>query len=124
MPLIKHSFHILVTDTNLNVRNLLKRELIQDGHTIYLAKNEKEAQGYIYGENQLDIIILDPELPDCYGQPLLDQIQDRTPPVKIIIHTFAEFFNGMNVDENVHFVEKNAGSIAPLKDRIQSFGKD
>ena len=123
MPLMRQSFHILVTDTNLHVRNLLKRELEQDGHTIYLAKNEKEAQGYIYGDNLLDIIILDPELPDCYGQPLLDQIQDRIPPIKIIIHTFAEFFNEMNVDDNVHFVEKSAVSIAPLKKRIQSFGK-
>lgn len=117
------SFHILVTDINLHVRNLLKRELEQDGHTIYMAKNKKEAQGYIYGDNQLDIIILDPELPNCYGQPLIDQIQDRVPPVKIIIHTFAEFFNEMNVDENVHFVEKSAVSIAPLKKIIQSFGK-
>lgn len=123
MPLMRLSFHILVTDINLHVRNLLKRELEQDGHTIYMAKNKKEAQGYIYGDNQLDIIILDPELPNCYGQPLIDQIQDRVPPVKIIIHTFAEFFNEMNVDENVHFVEKSAVSIAPLKKIIQSFGK-
>ena len=122
MPLMKHPLQILVTDTNLHVRNLLKRELAQEGYTIYLAKNQKEAQGYIYGDIQLDIIILDPELPECYGQPLLDQIQERIPGVKIIIHTFAEFFNEMNVDENVHFVEKSAVSIAPLKKRIRSFG--
>ena len=101
----------------------MKRELEQDGHTIYLAKNKKEAQVYIYGDNRLDIVILDPELPDCYGHPLLGQIQARVPPIKVIIHTFAEFFNGMNVDKNVYFVEKSAVSIAPLKRRILSFGK-
>lgn len=123
MPLMKQPIHILVTDTNLHVRTLLKRELEQDGHIIYLAKNKKEAQVYIYGDNLLDIVILDPELPDCYGQPLLAQILGRVPPVKIIIHTFAEFFNGMIVHDNVHFVEKSAVSIAPLKSRIQSFEK-
>ncbi|MDY0221274.1 MAG: response regulator [Desulfobacterium sp.] len=120
---MRQPFHILVTDTNLHVRTLLKRELEQDGHTIYLAKNKKEAQVYIYGDNRLDIVILDPELPDCYGHPLLGQIQARVPPIKVIIHTFAEFFNGMNVDKNVYFVEKSAVSIAPLKRRILSFGK-
>ncbi|ACN17078.1 response regulator receiver protein [Desulforapulum autotrophicum HRM2] len=117
-------FHILVTDTNLHVRSLLKRELEQDGHTIYMAKNKKEAHGYIYGSNQLDIIVLDPELPDFFGQSLLDEIQDRIPPVKIIIHTFAEFFNEMNVDENIYFVEKSANSIAPMKKKIESFGRN
>lgn len=120
---MKPSFHILVTDTNLHVRTLLKRELEQDGHIIYLAKNKKEAQVYIHGDNRLDIVILDPELPDCYGHPLLGQIKERIPPVKIIIHTFAEFFNGMSFDENVYCVEKSAVSIAPLKRRILSFDK-
>jgi CheY-like chemotaxis protein len=96
--------------------------LEQDGHTIYVANTKKEAHGYIYGSNRLDIIILDPELPDFFGQSLLDQIQDRIPPVKIIIHTFAEFFNEMHVDEDVYFVEKSAKSIAPMKKKIESFG--
>lgn len=111
-------FHILVTDTNLHVRNLLKRELQQDGHTIYMAKNKKEVHDHIHGTNKLDIIILDPEVPDLLDKSLLDEIHDRVPQVKIIIHTFIEFFNDLGLDENIHFVEKSAISIGPLKKEI------
>ncbi|MBI9089984.1 MAG: response regulator [Desulfobacterium sp.] len=114
-------FHILVTDTNHHVRTLLKRELQQEGNIIYTASNKKQAHNYIYGPNHLDIIILDPELPDFFGRSLLKQILDRVPPVHIIIHTFKEFFNELPLDENIHLVEKSAVSIAPLKQMIASF---
>jgi len=116
-------FHILVTDTNLHVRNLLKRELQQDGHTIYMAKNKKEVHDHIHGPNKLDIIILDPEVPDLLEQSLLNQIQERAPKVKIIIHTFIEFFNDLELDANIHFVEKSAISIGPLKKEIAQGSK-
>lgn len=116
--------HILVTDTNLHVRNLLKRELQKDGHIVYLAKNKKEAHCYIYGSNKLDIIILDPELPDFFGQSFLEEIQNKIPPIKIIIHTFMEFFNDLKLDDRIHFVEKTAVSIGPLKKEIRAWVND
>ena len=114
-------FHILVTDTNHHVRTLLKRELKQEGDIIYTASNKQEAHKYLYGPNHLDIIILDPELPDFFGRSLLKEILDRIPPVQIIVHTFKEFFNELPLDENIHLVEKSAVSIAPLKQMISSF---
>jgi len=123
MQAMMKPFHILVTDTNLHVRNLLKRELQQDGHTIYMAKNKKEVHDHIHGTNKLDIIILDPEVPDLLDKSLLDEIHDRVPKVKIIIHTFIEFFNDLGLDENIHFVEKSAISIGPLKKEIAAGSK-
>lgn len=85
---------------------------------MYTAKNTIEAEKYIYGANQLDMVILDPEIPALFEQSLFKEVQDRLPPVPVIIHTYKEFFNDMLKDDNVYFVEKNACSIEPLKETI------
>ena len=110
--------HILITDHNHNVQDFLTRELKKEGCVIYNAENTIEAQRYIYGSNQLDIVILDPELPDLFGQPLLDEVQDRLPPVPVIVHTYKELFDELTKDDNIYFVEKNARSIKLLKEKI------
>jgi DNA-binding NtrC family response regulator len=110
--------HILITDLNHNVQDFLTREFKKEGCVIYNAENTIEAQKYIYGANQLDIVILDPELPDLFEQPLLEEIQDRLPPVPVIVHTYKELFDDMTKDDNIYFVEKNARSIKLLKEKI------
>ncbi|MCK5311343.1 MAG: response regulator [Desulfobacteraceae bacterium] len=110
--------HILITDLNHNVQDFLTRELKKEGCIVYNAENTIEAQKYIYGSNRLDIVILDPELPDLFEQPLLDEVQDRLPPVPVIIHTYKEIFDDMIKDDNIYFVEKNARSIKLLKEKI------
>lgn len=110
--------HILITDLNHNVQDFLTRELEKEGCIIYTAENTIDAQRYIYGSNKLDIIILDPELPDLFEQPLFEDIQDRLPPVPVIVHTYKELFDDMIKDDNVYFVEKNAVSIKLLKEKI------
>ena len=110
--------HILITDLNHNVKNFLTRELEKEGCVIYTAENAIDAQKYIYGANQLDIVILDPELPDLFGQPLLYEVQDRLPPVPVIVHAYKELFDDLKKDDNMYFVEKNAKSIKLLKEKI------
>ena len=110
--------HILITDLNHNVKNFLTRELKKEGCVIYTAENAIDAQKYIYGSNQLDIVVLDPELPNLFGQPLLDEVQDRLPPVPVIVHTYRELFDDLTKEDNMYFVEKNAKSIKLLKEKI------
>lgn len=111
--------HILVTDVNSHVRDLLKREFQQDGYTVYLAKNGAEARQVLFGPDPLDLIVLDPELPAVPGRSLLRLIQDRIPPVRVIVHTYPEFADVLEEGSNVEFVEKSAASIRPLRDMIR-----
>lgn len=110
--------HILVTDINHHVRALLKREFQKEGHTVYLAKNGNEAKQIVFGPNPLDLIILDPELPELSGRSLFTDVLNRIPPVQVIVHTYEEFFSVLAAGRNIHFVEKNAASIGPLLEKI------
>jgi len=113
-----NSLHILVTDFNHNLRNFLKRELTREGFVVYTAKSSKEAQNYIYGPNPLDLVIFDPQLKDLMGLSLFKSIQDRIPPVPVIVHTYRDFFSDLAKEENVYCVEKNTWSLEPLKNKI------
>lgn len=112
MPL---PLHILVTDVNHHVRDFLKREFQKEGYTVYLARNGDEARHVMCGSGPLDLIVLDPELPVVSGPPLLRLIRERNPGVQVIVHTYPEFAGSLEQGEAVHFVEKSAASIGPLK---------
>ncbi|MFH1154019.1 MAG: response regulator [Pseudomonadota bacterium] len=111
--------HILVTDVNHHVRDLLKREFQKEGYTVYLAKNGDEAQRVLSGPDPLDFVVLDPELPGESGSLLLRLIQDASPRVQIIVHTYPEFAGTLKPCPNVCFVEKSAASIGPIKEVIR-----
>jgi len=117
--------HILVTDINHHVRNLLQRELTKAGHIIYTAGNRKEAYEAVSGGKPLDLIILDPELFEIFGELFFMEFRDRMPKVPIILHTFSEFltenqfFPDIKTNEQILFVEKNEQSIHNIKKIIQ-----
>ncbi len=116
----KNKFAILITDRNRHVREYIKRELINEGYEVYLAKNGDEVKNLIYSPIPLDLLILDPELPSISDRELYKEIQDRVPPLPIIIHAFADFEFPKNLEQILIFqVEKKSGSIEPLKKAIQ-----
>lgn len=113
--------HILVTDLNHHVRNLLQRELTKAGHFIYTACNRKEVYEALSGRNPLDLIILDPELLEIFGESLFRKFQEKIPQATIIFHTFSEFYPDIGSEESILFVEKNEKSIHSLKKIVQEY---
>lgn len=113
--------HILVTDLNHHVRNLLQRELTKAGHIIYTACNRREAREALSGKNPLDLIIFDPEVCEIFGEPLFMEFKERMPQVAIVFHTFSEFYPEIDQDELVSFVEKNEQSIHSLKKIVHHY---
>jgi DNA-binding NtrC family response regulator len=115
-----HPFHILVTDINHNVRNLLKRELEKEGYSVRCVGKGIDAYHSICDAVQVDLVILDPELLYPYGHSLFTAILEKNPSLQIIIHSYHEFTNGLKPRANVHIIEKNATSINSLKEKIRT----
>lgn len=113
--------HILVTDLNHHVRNLLQRELTKEGHIIYTASSRKEANEALSGSQSLDLIILDPEVSERFGESLFARFRELLPDITIIFHTFSEFLPDIDKEESILFVEKNEKSIYFLKKIIQEY---
>lgn len=114
--------NILVTDINPHVRNLLKREFTARGHTVRTAKNVAELLRSLYFYDDLDIIVLDPELPDLMDKSLFKKLKSGKSgtPVRIIVHSYKEFFKEWEKEGYFSFVEKNAVSIWPLHEKINA----
>ncbi|MBF0379138.1 MAG: response regulator [Desulfamplus sp.] len=113
--------HILITDLNHHVRNLLQRELAKAGHIIYTAGNKKEADEAISGKKPLDLIILDPELFEIFGESFFRALNDKMAKTKIIIHAFSDATPDISKEANIRFVEKNEKSIHSLIKIIQEY---
>ena len=116
------SLHIMVTDINHHVRDLLKRELEKEGHAVVTVGNSIEAFHRICDSTAVDLLILDPELLYPYGHSLFACLTDNNPKLKIIVHAYSEFTSGFCSSGNVHFVEKSADSINTLRATIRALG--
>lgn len=110
------SFHILVTDTNHHVRDLLKRELEQDGYTVHSIKAAVTAWEYICSKAPLDLIILDPELfYPCDRKFVQEMLHHRDGSLDIIIHTYEDSLLDLKRGQHIHLVEKNAQSAESIR---------
>ncbi len=77
--------NILVVDDEQSILDIIQAYLTADGHTVYLAKNGKEAFEE-YEQRIIDFMILDIMLPDYSGWEICEQIR-RTSDVPIILLT-------------------------------------
>lgn len=114
------SFHILVTDINLHVRNFLQRELEKEGYTVHTVKTGSMALERIFGFSALDLIILDPEIFPAIDQAFIEEIVRQKSSLQIIIHTYADSIGEIKAGNNLYFVEKGGQSIGVLKSVIRA----
>ena len=109
-------FTILIADRNPHVRKYLKREMGAVGYRVRLAENGREVLKWSYAPDPLDLLILDPDLPDMDGSILLARLSDRIPALPMIIHAFlSDEEMPANIGGEVAFVEKKGNSIEYLK---------
>ncbi len=115
------SFHVLVTDCNHHVGNLLQRELEKEGYTVYLPKSGNSAFAYLCSSARIDLIILDPQLFYPCDKVLISRILRHHPDMRIIIHSYKDILRTLQADQSIRRIEKNAESIGSLKNCVQSF---
>ena len=116
--------HILIADRNPHVRRFLKRELEAEGYRIRLAESGIEVLKWAFRPDPLDLIILDPDLPDMGAGQLMDKLKDRIPPIKVVIHAFLSDYaaphDTLSADA---FIEKGGNSIESLKKVIHDLNR-
>jgi CheY-like chemotaxis protein len=108
--------HILIADRNPHVRRFLKRELEAEGYRIRLAESGVEVLKWAFHPDPLDLIILDPDLPDTVAGQLMDKLKDRIPPIKVVIHAFLSDYAAPHDKLSANaFIEKGGNSSEALK---------
>ena len=123
---MKQEVYILIADRNPHVREFIKREMMADGYRVRLAENGRQLLKWIYHNERLDLLIVDPDLPDIDVSSLLTKLQDRIPFLPVVVHTFlSDYSDHLDVLQSFPFVEKKGSSIEHLKkvvfDILQKF---
>ena len=119
---MEKKFTILIADRNLHVRNLLKREMVAEGYGVTLAENGRDVLKWSYDSSPLDLLILDPDLPDIDESALFARLADRIPALPIIIHTLrSDYTSPERISGTVAFVEKGGSSVEKLKQVVANF---
>lgn len=107
-------FTIAIADRNPHVRGFLQREMSGEGYRIRLAESARDLLEWTFNHEPIDLIILDPDLPDAVDSRLLETLQGRMPPVPVVIHTH---YPGALAGAGERFisVEKGGSSVVRLK---------
>lgn len=110
------AFTLLIADRNPHVRDFLKREMIAEGYHVQLAKNGRDVLDRIHHDEPLDLLVLDPDLPDVGDLSILERLQEELPGLPIVLHTFlSEYRSHSGVLSAGAFVEKDGSNIDALK---------
>ena len=116
---MKKEYTILIADRNPNVRGLLKRELENEGYLVKMAKNAREVLDWAYRPESVDLLILDPDLPDAEDLALTQKLKDRIPALPTVFHALQlEESKHPGVSNSLMFVEKSGSSIEYMKQLV------
>jgi len=116
---MQKEFNLLIVDRNPHIRNFLKREFQSEGYHIQLAKNGRELVDLIYGSTPIDLVIIDPDIPDVSQLNLFKSLEDRVPTLPFVIHS--DLFGYLESTSHISkatFVPKRGSSSETLKDVV------
>ncbi len=111
---------LLLADRNRHVREFLRRELEQEGHTVVAAGSAQDILTLLAGSRKPDLLILDLEVPFVREADLLAQLQTFYPTLPVLIYSFRpENPEEVPGGRNLIFLEKDADPSA-LKQLVAS----
>jgi CheY-like chemotaxis protein len=110
---------LLVTDSNHNVRDFLKRELEKEGYVVTSVNNGLALIDCLRKVGAYHVVVLDPEVFTPYGSSIYEAIMQLDPAVLILLHAYDEFTGNLVSAKNIHVIKKNASSISSLKKKIR-----
>ena len=87
-------FAILIAERNRHVRDFLRREFVAEGFRVEVAKDAREVLTVIDRDPPPDLLILDLEIPFTDGTAILERLEQKVPPLPVIIHTFLTEYKG------------------------------
>ena len=122
---MKKNFTLLIADRNPHVRTFLQREMTAAGYRVRLADTGREVLKRAFQGEPLDLIILDPDLPDADEAHVLEHLLDRIPVLPVVVHTYPPEHGSDSKDmDDVIFVEKEGSSVERLKQVVHETLRD
>ena len=122
---MQKKINLLVVDRNPHIRNFLKREFQSEGYNVKLAKNGKELMDLIYSSAPIDLVIIDPDIPDITLSNLFKSLEDRVPNLPFVIHSdLYDYLESTSHISKATFVLKQGSSIETLKGVILNMLKE
>ncbi|MCF8068193.1 MAG: response regulator [Desulfobacterales bacterium] len=112
------TYNILIADRNSHVRDYMKREIASEGYQVMLAESGRDILKWIYSQAPIDLLVIDPDLPDANELNLWNKLCDRIPPLPIILHTLDDHAPSLFSYYNVVQIEKTGKSIERIKSSI------
>lgn len=113
--MIKKDYNILIADRNPHVRQFLKREMLNEGYNVCLADSAQKILKWLYHNEAIDLLILDPEIPDATDPALMNHLQSYYPNLKVIVHAFLPDKQRLPMFlQKARFVEKTGSSIEQI----------
>lgn len=82
--------HIVITDRNPHVRELLFRELLRDGHRVTQARDRGHLLGILASQDVVHILILDPELHGIRSAEIGNARCAPPQGIKVVLHALPE----------------------------------
>jgi len=77
---------VLIVDDEENLRELYRQELVEEGYSVCLAANGKEAIAQIEKENP-DVVVLDIRMPEMDGIEALGRMIGRFRKIPVVLNT-------------------------------------
>jgi len=84
------TFKVLVADSNRNVREFVRRELLLAGYEAETSGSSRELLSLIQNDSLLDLLVLDPEMPLLDQNALRSLLEGRLPPLPVILYGYRE----------------------------------
>jgi DNA-binding response OmpR family regulator len=104
---VAKSYRILIADRNRHVRDLLRRELSAEGYAVDVARDGREVLARLNGDEPPHLLILDLEIPYLDEGEVWVRIQERQPPLPVVIHSFLpEYPTNLTLPIPAAFLEK------------------
>jgi DNA-binding response OmpR family regulator len=110
------TFMILIADRNPHIRQFLRRELVAEGYRVLVARDGRDVQIILNGNESPDLLILDLHIPNVDGLQILEWLKDHDRFMPVIVHTYhTEYANHPAVREAAAFFEKTGNNIDSFK---------
>ena len=116
---MKKPYSLLVVDSNPFIRRLITRELGGCGYQVSDAANMTEIRDRLESAEPVDLIIVDPDLPDSDEAKSITHIHATRPDLPIVIHAYGS--EGLPTGEQsqvIAIVRKCGSSIEDIKKMV------
>lgn len=111
---------ILVADRNPRVRAFLQREMMAAGYRVTAADSARDVLRWAAERDRVDLVIIDPDLPDAEPEALVAELRRRRPQLPVVIHALPDPERGPADPPAAGFVEKGARSVERLQTLVRA----